>query len=40
MNRGGQVADPETHAPLMTVDGPAGQTLEDLEENLEGWFRS
>ena len=27
MNRGGVVADPETHAPMMTVDGPAGQTL-------------
>ena len=27
MNRGGLVADPETHAPLLTVDGPAGQTL-------------
>jgi len=29
MNRGGQVADPETHAPLVTVDGPAGETLRD-----------
>jgi len=28
MNRGGQIADPETHAPMMTVDGPAGKTLE------------
>jgi hypothetical protein len=27
MNRGGTVADPETHAPTLTVDGPAGQTL-------------
>ena len=27
MNRGGQVADPETHAPMLTVNGPAGQTL-------------
>lgn len=27
MNRGGQVADPETHQPMMTVDGPAGATL-------------
>jgi len=29
MNRGGTVADPETHAPMMTVDGPAGDTLRD-----------
>ncbi len=28
MNRGGQVADPETHAPALTVDGAGGQTLE------------
>ncbi|MBN9073839.1 MAG: extracellular solute-binding protein [Rhizobiales bacterium] len=28
MNRGGQVADPQTHKPLLTVDGPAGKTLE------------
>lgn len=28
MNRGGQVADAETHQPMMTVDGPAGATLE------------
>ncbi|MEZ5667357.1 MAG: extracellular solute-binding protein [Alphaproteobacteria bacterium] len=27
MNRGGQVADPETHAPMLTADGPAGDTL-------------
>ncbi|WP_172327893.1 ABC transporter substrate-binding protein [Mangrovicoccus sp. HB161399] len=27
MNRGGQVADPETHAPVLTADGPAGDTL-------------
>jgi len=27
MNRGGTVADPATHKPVMTVDGPAGATL-------------
>ncbi len=27
LNRGGHVADPETHAPAATVDGPAGDTL-------------
>ncbi len=27
MNRGGHVADPETHQPALTVDGPAGATL-------------
>lgn len=27
MNRGGQVANPETHLPTLTADGPAGQTL-------------
>jgi len=27
LNRGGRVADPETHKPLVTVDGPAGDTL-------------
>jgi ABC-type glycerol-3-phosphate transport system substrate-binding protein len=27
MNRGGQVADPETHKPALTLDGPAGKTL-------------
>lgn len=27
MNRGGQVADPETHKPTLTHDGPAGKTL-------------
>ena len=26
-NRGGIVADPETHEPLLSVDGPAGDTL-------------
>lgn len=28
MNRGGVLADPETHAPMMSADGPEGQTLE------------
>lgn len=27
LNRGTQIADPETHKPLVTVDGPAGDTL-------------
>ena len=27
LNRGGRVADPETHKPLVTMDGPAGDTL-------------
>lgn len=27
MNRGGQVADPATHKPALTLDGPAGKTL-------------
>lgn len=29
LNRGGLIADPETHTPLVTVDGPAGDTLRD-----------
>ena len=29
MNRGGQVADGETHEPMLTVDGPGGETLRD-----------
>jgi len=29
LNRGGQIADPETHKPLLTADGPAGETLRD-----------
>ena len=29
MNRGGMVADAETHKPMLTVDGPAGETLRD-----------
>ena len=28
LNRGGMLADPETHKPALTADGPAGQTLE------------
>ncbi|MBV9244384.1 MAG: carbohydrate ABC transporter substrate-binding protein [Methylobacteriaceae bacterium] len=28
LNRGGMLADPETHKPMLTADGPAGQTLE------------
>lgn len=29
MNRGGVLADVKTHAPMLTVDGPAGDTLRD-----------
>jgi len=29
LNRGGKVADPEKHTPMVTVDGPAGETLRD-----------
>ena len=29
MNRGGEIADPETHEPLLTADGPAGDVLRD-----------
>jgi multiple sugar transport system substrate-binding protein len=29
LNRGGDVAHPETHEPMVTVDGPAGDTLRD-----------
>jgi ABC-type glycerol-3-phosphate transport system substrate-binding protein len=32
LNRGGRVADPETHKPLLTVDGPAGETLKDWKK--------
>lgn len=32
LNRGGQVADAETHKPALTVDGPGGDTL-------RGWKR-
>lgn len=32
LNRGGQIADPETHKAMMTVDGPAGETLRDWKE--------
>ena len=28
LNRGGKVADDETHQPMLTEDGPGGQTLE------------
>ncbi len=38
MNRGGVMADPETHAPMMTVDGPAGQTLEDWKKIWKDGF--
>lgn len=29
MNRGGVVADPDTHKPMLTVDGAGGETLRD-----------
>ena len=29
LNRGGAIADPDTHAPMLTVAGPAGETLRD-----------
>lgn len=29
LNRGGQIADASTHGPMLTVDGPAGETLRD-----------
>lgn len=29
LNRGGMTADPITHAPMLTVDGPGGETLRD-----------
>jgi ABC-type glycerol-3-phosphate transport system substrate-binding protein len=29
LNRGGMTADPETHEPMLTVDGPGGETLRD-----------
>ncbi|WP_127144483.1 ABC transporter substrate-binding protein [Pelagibacterium montanilacus] len=32
MNRGGVVADAETNEPMLSVDGPAGETLADWKE--------
>jgi multiple sugar transport system substrate-binding protein len=29
LNRGGDIADPVTHVPMLTVDGPGGETLRD-----------
>jgi multiple sugar transport system substrate-binding protein len=29
LNRGGKVAHPETHKPMISADGPAGETLKD-----------
>ena len=29
LNRGGTIADPDTHEPMLSVDGPAGETLRD-----------
>lgn len=34
LNRGGMTADPETHAPMLTVDGPGGETLRDWKRIL------
>jgi ABC-type glycerol-3-phosphate transport system substrate-binding protein len=38
MNRGGTLAEAETHKPMMTVDGPAGQTLEDWKKIWKDGF--
>jgi len=38
INRGGQIADGETHKPLMTVDGPAGATLADWKKLWKDGF--
>jgi ABC-type glycerol-3-phosphate transport system substrate-binding protein len=38
MNRGGTVADPETHKPMLTVDGPAGATLNDWKKIWKDGF--
>lgn len=32
MNRGGVIAEAETHEPMLSVDGPAGETLADWKE--------
>jgi ABC-type glycerol-3-phosphate transport system substrate-binding protein len=34
LDRGGMLADPETHQPMVTVDGPAGDTLRDWKRIL------
>jgi multiple sugar transport system substrate-binding protein len=38
MNRGGQLAEAETHKPLMTVEGPAGATLTDWKKLWKDHF--
>jgi multiple sugar transport system substrate-binding protein len=38
MNRGGQLADDETHKPLMTADGAAGATLTDWKKLWKDGF--
>ena len=38
MNRGGTVADPETHKPMLTADGPAGAVLEDWRKLWKDGF--
>jgi len=38
MNRGGMVADPETHKPMLTVDGPAAETLNDWKKIWKDGF--
>ena len=40
MNRGGTIADAETHKPMLTVDGPCGQTLEDWKKIWKDGFVS
>jgi ABC-type glycerol-3-phosphate transport system substrate-binding protein len=38
MNRGGALADAETHKPTLTADGPAGATLEDWKKIWKDGF--
>ncbi len=40
MNRGGTIADAETHKPMLTADGPCGQTLEDWKKIWKDGFVS
>src|SRR5262249_13343357 len=38
LNRGGLLAAPETHKPMLTADGPAGQTLEAWKKIYKDGF--
>jgi ABC-type glycerol-3-phosphate transport system substrate-binding protein len=40
MNRGGVVADPETHEPMLTDNGPAAETLSDWKRLWKDGFVS